>query len=68
MRTITFNLVDKHDNKKGLINRKINELNGIPTTHPTKEGIAYVVDFENEKKGEEFNVFINKLIPNLFEY
>jgi len=68
MRTITFNLADKHENKKGLINKKIYELNGVPTTHQTKEGIAYVVDFENEKKGEEFNDFMNKLIPNLFEY
>jgi hypothetical protein len=68
MRTITFNLVDKHENKKVLINKKIYELNGVPNTIKTKDGIAYVVDFDNEKKGIEFNFFINKLIPNLFEY
>lgn len=68
MRTITFNLVDKHEYKKAFINNKIYELNGVTNTQQTKDGTAYVVDFENEKKGEEFNIFINKLIPNLFEY
>lgn len=68
MRTITFNLVDKHENKKGIINRKIYELDGKHNTNQTKDGILYIVDFENEKNGEKFNEFINTLIPNLFEY
>lgn len=68
MTTITFTLADKYAYKASQINQKINSLGGDYTAAQTKDGTAYLIDFENDKKGSEFQEWIDNLIPDLYEY
>lgn len=68
MTTITFTLHDKYANKSSQINRMIKSLDGDYSATQTKDGAAYIVDFEDDKNGSTFQEWINKLIPDLYKY
>lgn len=48
MTTISFNLPDKYASKRSQINARINALKGDFHATQTKDGTAYLVDFEND--------------------
>lgn len=68
MTTISFNLTDKHIDKKSQINAKINALLGDFHAIPTKDGIAYMVDFESDLNAKDFQQWLTKLIPDIAEF
>lgn len=68
MTTISFNLTDKHIGKKSQINAKINALLGDFHAIPTKDGIAYMVDFESDSNAKVFEQWLVKLIPNITDF
>lgn len=68
MKTFTFTIPEKYEHKKRMINQTINKLKGDFDCHETKDGSVYNVDFEDEKNGTEFKIFLSEFIPDIFEY
>jgi hypothetical protein len=68
MTTISFNLPDKYLNKKSQINGKINSLKGDFNATQTKDGTAYMVDFEKDSYAAIFDQWLTELIPDITEY
>lgn len=68
MTTSKFTLPDKYANKSSQINLMIKSLDGDYSAKQTKDGATYIVDFEDDKNGSTFQKWINKLIPDLYEY
>ncbi len=62
MTTIQFTLPDKFQKYKKQVTNMINDHNGEYTIIETKDGSAFLIDFENEKNGKDFNIKINALL------
>lgn len=68
MTTISFNLPDKYRIKRSQINAKINSLNGDFVATQTKDGTAYMVDFEKDSNATIFDQWLTDLIPDITDY
>lgn len=68
MTTISFNLPDKYLSKKSQINGRINSLKGDFNSTQTKDGTAYMVDFEKDSTATIFDQWLSELIPDIDEY
>lgn len=68
MTNIQFTLPDKYQNRERLILKMINENNGSWKKTTTKDGIFFSIAFSNKDDVNSFNDFLNKLIPDIYEY
>lgn len=68
MTTISFHLPDKYLSEKSQINGRINALKGDFNSTQTKDGTAYMVDFENDSNATIFDQWLTELIPDINEY
>lgn len=60
-----FTVASKYEDKVFNIDSLINRKGGYFIKTQTKAGFVYTVDFDSQSKGDEFDLELLELIPNL---